>query len=505
MSALSPAELDRLIHALLDSVISPDEHRLLQESLGSDEEARQRYLSLAELHNLLELQAKQMPATGHSDIIPINKLVRRQQSRTAKRALLAAAAAMIVLGIFMRLVLVPSSEPSVIARSTPYSEFSITHTGTEAEQTAPNTLIPGSSLHLAQGTVELTFECGVHAILQAPASITFTDESRLLIREGRAWFRVPGKAVGFEVTTPQLQVLDLGTEFGIVSDRSRPAGAGDQIHVLKGRVEAKALHGLKRHETLAAGQARAVHLTGRLERIPPSRNSFLTALPLSLPHLHWTFDTPAKGSFPTTGNQPLAEEIEATITGPDVVRVPGKYGMALSFSSSPQAGYLRTTWPGIDSNRPRTISCWIKCSEHSPVGAIVEWGIPLINSAKWRVNLNPGVKKNGGVRGALRTEFGYGYVTGTTDLRDGRWHHITSIYDGSGIGSEKSIRLYVDGRPEPISASQTNEIDTILHDARSTPCLIGARFHGLIDDLRIYQGVLPQEAIGELLESTPPE
>ena len=106
----------------------------------------------------------------------------------------------------------------------------------------------------------------------------------------------------------------------------------------------------------------------------------------------------------------------------------------------------------------------------------------------------------GGVKGALRTEYGNGYIIGSTDLRDGRWHQIISIYNGSGVGDTDSIQLYVDGKMEKISAYVENEISTILDHPKSEPVTIGKGFHGSIDNLRIYQGVMPAKAFADELK-----
>ena len=193
------------------------------------------------------------------------------------------------------------------------------------------------------------------------------------------------------------------------------------------------------------------------------------------------------------GNEPLADQIKTISTSGHSGKTTGQQGEAVSFAAG--KGYVESTWAGVESNRPRTISCWVKIPVGKNRGGIVEWGIPETLSSKWRISVNPELDEEGGIEGALRTEFGYGYVIGSTDLRDGHWHYITSVYDGSGLGNPSSIKLYVDGRPEKISAFKENKINTILNDPRSRPLTIGKNLTGSIDELRIYQGILPAAAI----------
>ena len=58
MIGLSTQELDRLLLALLDDVITAEEHQAIQAILLTSEAARNRYLELNALHNLLELTAQ---------------------------------------------------------------------------------------------------------------------------------------------------------------------------------------------------------------------------------------------------------------------------------------------------------------------------------------------------------------------------------------------------------------------------------------------------------------
>lgn len=496
---VSPEELDRLVLALCDDLITADEHRILQDKLLSDEDARMRYVKLMQLHNLLELEGQNDTSLGHAEVVPIELYLNKQRRSSVRWSLMAAAALLVGVAVMMRLVMGPEAPPLASVNFAPHSEYSVTHQAGSDDVPAANTMAPGSSLDLRQGTVELHLASGVHAVIQAPASLILEDQSHLKLREGTAWFNVPAGAVGFEVLTPQLRVVDLGTEFGVISNSDK--NERDKVHVFKGKVEVTTLTGLKRsgikrQEILTAGQAREAHFTGSLNSIPLSKLSFLTSLPISLPYLHWTWDHRENDHFQTTGNEPLAADIKSVAHSSRVKSVPGKHGQALSFI--PGGGGVITTWPGIDSNRPRTITCWIKCGPHQPSGAIVGWGVHMARSSKWRVTLNAERHSEGGVQGALRTEFGCGYVIGSTDLRDDQWHYITSVYDGSGTGSEESIKLYVDGVLEPVSAYEENEIYTVLDDELSAPCAIGYDFNGVIDELRIYQGVLPVEAIHSL-------
>src|SRR5262245_27478279 len=77
-----------------------------------------------------------------------------------------------------------------------------------------------------------------------------------------------------------------------------------------------------------------------------------------------------------------------------------------------------------------------------------------------------------------------------------RWHHIAVTYDGS-RGAD-GVLLYIDGRPVKLRVL----LDELNQSFKtSEPLRIGAgngsdgRFHGLIDDVRVYADVLTPGAV----------
>ncbi|MFC4992631.1 LamG-like jellyroll fold domain-containing protein [Rubritalea tangerina] len=483
------SQLDSLILDLLDGSISPSDHVTLQQTLKSDPAARTRYQQLTEIHNLLEIEAEHQHPTLKAEVLPMEKIVSRQRWRFAKRSLIAAAALILISALVLQVTLLDRPIPqSAETKFADYTSFKITQPANSKIPPNSTQMEPGSKLEIHQGSAEITFSSGVKAIVQAPAKLTLDQQLHVELESGIAWFQVPPEAVGFTVTSSQIKVVDLGTQFGVLAQPNTM----HEVHVFKGKVKAQCLYGNKQTTTLTDGHAKRTNVTGNLLDTPLNHHAFLDSLPDGLTYLRWQLDgspTPA-----TEGNISRSQTITSKITG-KTKKIMSPHGSATHFS--PNGGHMLTNWPGIGADRPRTISAWIKIPPHTPKhdNAIAEWGIttPNADTTKWRVNINPASNK----RGALRTEFGQGYVIGTTDLRDGKWHHITSVYDGSGYGSRDTIKLYVNGKPEPISQAKPNIIRTNLSSAHSTTCRVGKNFHGAIKDLYIFSGVLPPEAIAK--------
>lgn len=490
-------EIDALIFSLLDGEISAESHDRLQHLLKENAGSRRRYRELSRLHSILEERTcgnQNLIRSGHQSVIPLELILHRQRARIVRGSLIAAAAVAMCLMSIMYFVKSESKAPIAQIAFSDYSVYTITHPEGTPADLEKDALTPGSSVELTQGTLRLDLAIGVNTIIQSPALVTLIDDQKVVLQRGRAWFDVAREAKGFMVQTPQLEIVDLGTDFGVSAE---PTTAREEVHVFRGKVQVTTRHKLKRRAILSAGQSRSVQSSGRLQETPLNASLFLKKMPIALPTLTWDFDELEQDKL-YVRQTALPEPIRSWVADGKISPTLGIQGGAAYFS--PNGGYLQTDWKGIDSDLPRTVVCWIKCPMHQPDGSIVEWGIPVSNSAKWRIALNPESEQEGGVKGALRTEFGNGYLIGSTDLRDGRWHQIISIYNGSGTGNLDSIQLYIDGKQEEISAYLENEIGTILDQPESVPLAIGKGFYGSIDQLRIYKGVMPSKAFINELE-----
>lgn len=98
------------------------------------------------------------------------------------------------------------------------------------------------------------------------------------------------------------------------------------------------------------------------------------------------------------------------------------------------------------------------------------------------------------------------FGTGTTDLRDGSWHHVAIVRDDSGSNNAYG---YVDGSEE------IEVLDIAVGNFVSDPAQptyigqwsvdsINRRFNGTIDDVRIYNRALTESEIGDLYLKKPP-
>ena len=94
-----------------------------------------------------------------------------------------------------------------------------------------------------------------------------------------------------------------------------------------------------------------------------------------------------------------------------------------------------------------------------------------------------------------------GYVSGTTIVADGNWHHVAAVLNSDGTPTVGEVQLYVDGRLETVTS--TNPSQAIITSTAEN-VLIGTRhesgsyynyYTGGLDDIRIYDRPLSQKEI----------
>ncbi|MFC4991453.1 LamG-like jellyroll fold domain-containing protein [Rubritalea tangerina] len=487
------SRLVEYIERWLDGTLSAPEIQLLKAELLRNPEALETYVDIAETHGLL-IHGNTSPIS-HSNVVPVDQILQREKRRNLKIAALAAAAIVVLSLISLKLFFVTPPPTTLAFQTSPGTLFTLSH---ENSETPPQnqTLEPGSRLQLEQGSIELTLSSGVKSIILAPADLTLHDYQTLYLNTGLAWFEVGKDAVGFTVKTKELEVVDLGTEFGV---HSAPDDY-DEVHVFKGSVLAKSLVGNRPQTTLTAGEARKSTLTGGLAAIPAQPKNYLTDLPDQLPFIRWTFDK----NFQASGSHPDAHTIHTTpLNNPN--RSVGIQGTALTLNGNQQS--LETDWPGFAGDRPRSVSFWVKFPQNAnftSFPACVNWGDNTQGNSKWKIMLAQD-KKNSPPY--LRLSFGGTWLNGTTHLQPNRWYHIlVTSPDKPNQKGLPTADMYINFSPEKYTykgftgvpknkgmntATTTRNANplrigkSIVHPSNATPT-----FHGEIDELTIYDGYL---------------
>lgn len=168
----------------------------------------------------------------------------------------------------------------------------------------------------------------------------------------------------------------------------------------------------------------------------------------------------------------------------DSASVPGRIGRAISLDGK---GIIRAAgYRGIVGQHPRTVALWLKTA--TPGGELVSWGVPdagkmfIFGFIRNRVGVTP--------RG--------GYLYMKVGVNDGAWHHVAVVVpEASPPNLHDHVKLYLDGEKaeiDDIGLLDLWPIDT----GEQQELLIGRRFRGVLDDVRIYDRALTEEQMREL-------
>lgn len=226
---------------------------------------------------------------------------------------------------------------------------------------------------------------------------------------------------------------------------------------------------------------------------------------------YWDFE---EGSGATTRDQinmnddPLTDTTWVTNDLPPI----GGTTAALQFNGT--TSVIDTAYEGIAGNSARTITAWVKLAEVTDAAAsqsLVTYGGRDANGRKWHFRINDGGDPR--VRGAVRTEAQGGNQTGTTNIADGQWHHVASVFPGGEGSNNTDVIHYVDGILEGETGTTDEPIDTGI--GGDFPRIsIGARrqggnsaadgelssyLNGILDEVRMYDHALSQGEVQALV------
>jgi hypothetical protein len=128
-------------------------------------------------------------------------------------------------------------------------------------------------LRLAQGMVDIVFDSGAEAVIEAPAQFRLKSINRIELQSGRVFAEVPPSARGFTVDTPQASIVDMGTQFGVKVE----SGISSDLHLFKGKASLTPAGAARngKSEIITAGQASSVDAVGHVRSIAVDDKAFV--------------------------------------------------------------------------------------------------------------------------------------------------------------------------------------------------------------------------------------
>ncbi|MDO8539793.1 MAG: LamG-like jellyroll fold domain-containing protein [Opitutaceae bacterium] len=509
-------ELNELCGAVVEGTLTEPQRARLTAWLRESEAARRFYVrALGQSASLLNYAAEM-----HADA---PERVRAPVSGRRWAAVLPAMAAM-VLGVLLvyrtgreRSDTPATAKPAAVGRITAVKNATA-KSGAEPVRAGAN-VFQGQRFELARGYAEITFDSGARVVVEGAASLEINSAWDATLRHGAVTVTVPPEALGFRLSNPAVEVVDLGTEFSMIADAR---GAADVL-VLNGEVEA-APRGrgdaevilLRQHESRRfepSGVSIVADSEKKFARFaaPPGLDRFSRAVRSA----HWSFDDAGSGGA-MAGSAGLSGpaipmRIQNGETSAAGRAVEGRHGRALRFDGSIHAEAI---FPGI-AEPHHTIAFWVRVAKDAPLSdaySMASWVPKSPKLAHRPVGINWNRDPAEGPVGALRTDFAGGCAIGATSLRDDKWHHVAVCFAaGENDGPPVQVKQYVDGRLESsgIIPGQTRgpagAEDPAFADVVWLGCRVKAsgpqrqKFRGEIDEFFIADRILGPEEIVHLM------
>jgi ferric-dicitrate binding protein FerR (iron transport regulator) len=504
--------LTTLCSQLADGTLSPDDSRELNDLLRGSAEARQFHIRQAALSASLYSYAAEM----QSDLPPMPV----KRSRLSMIALSASAFALLVMGAAWWMRRSVSELPDETHEVAAPVVASLS--GTKDCEWAGAAVMPGAPLQAGQtldlktGFAEVTFDSGAQVTLEGPASLVVSSPWNATLNAGAVHASVPAEAEGFRLSTACVELVNSAVQFSMTAD---PMGA--EVLVKKGSVAASGIFSAT-PVLLHESDSRRFADTGMTEVKDRERKFARTDRTLKLDrhkepggYTHWSFDDSSSPilTAETKGRKKaaLAARLE---TGSESASAftEGRWAKALDFNGR---FFARTIVPGLDSrDTAHTLAFWVRVPEDASLagGATILGGSEKKHGAShvrvaW--NAHPAL----GSVGALRTEMGRAAAMGSTNLRDGHWHHIALLLV-PGSDHSLAIRQYVDGRLDGAAVAAPAHRGTDVNDSNDTLFLgrapgekvRGALFLGALDELFVFdRALLPGEIFRLMRENRPPD
>lgn len=139
----------------------------------------------------------------------------------------------------------------------------------EAERLKVGQHLESKRIRFDNGIMELELKNGVRVALQGPIDFQLTSEMKTFCNTGRVSVTVPKSGKGFEVATPLLNVIDLGTEFSLDVQKDSV-----ETHTITGRTRLSRLP--VADVPLVEGNAFQLSTEGKSRRFEADPKTFLS-------------------------------------------------------------------------------------------------------------------------------------------------------------------------------------------------------------------------------------
>lgn len=371
----------------------------------------------------------------------------------------------------------------------------------------------GSHLHFGSGLLEVSVGKGATMIVEGPADLQLVSTGRSFLNHGRVVIRNQSASGDFQVTTSKGSVRS-ADNFAISSLTGSDVEVVSLGRDLSFKASDGTVHPVKKDESLflgGKGSETSERDTTFYTSLPPRRNG-------EAPFVHWALDEITGDQSPAVSRDMPQIPMELALYGFEGGRPPlpasGRFGAALDFDGN--ASYAESPFRGIAGGETRTVCFWVKVPQNFSARegfAVVSWGnFQSTNpGGVWQISINPLI--GDGPLGRIRVGTHLGQIVGTSDLRDGQWHHVAVVlYGGLSPDIGTHVLAYLDGEIESISKRTLGPIRTDVEanhgvwigrnvaDTTTAASGHGRFFRGEVDEVYIFRAALEPDEIKHLMD-----
>ncbi|MEM6505265.1 MAG: LamG-like jellyroll fold domain-containing protein [Planctomycetota bacterium] len=374
-------------------------------------------------------------------------------------------------------------------------------------------------LTLVEGFAEITTNRGAKVLVQAPASFETTDsDNAIRLHRGKlVGICETSGSKGFVVYAPGVDVVDLGTRFGVEADATK----GTSVLVMEGSVRVQPTEQSPlafESVVLEQGEVRQVEPdSGSLKTISLARapifyqtapHPYVQAVLDTGPIVYWRFESAVDGALINQIDPkayPLRVNGSATLVPDGVIG-----GGAWINNSQKTDGYFDTTDPfeAIGSEGDFTLSLWCRIDHdgytsgaEASIGGFYT-GKPEDNHHLAQIDIHAAVVKDRLLNGIFRVHYndprfvsGHEGLQTESQYKQGQWQHVVLTRSG------QTLRLYIDAElagehfVESIKPSDTAHF--VLGRSMSLPRWLK---QSTIDEVAIFDRPLSGTEIQEQFE-----
>jgi len=241
MSEMNDLRFEELVSNWLDEVISTEDSAEFQEALLASQKRRDAFAFACQLDTDMRLISET------PEPMPSQVLLHSEEyfSRNAIRGIAAFASTVAVTLLMVVAIQLWSRSDNLRSDSPLVAEEETVDFGCAILSRHANAMfadgvkrLEGDSLQLGRlkltsGTVQIEFFSGATLLMEEGAEVELISAWEARCLTGRVTVKVPPPAIGFKLKLPEVEIVDLGTEFGV-----EVHGEGSAVHVFDGEVEA---------------------------------------------------------------------------------------------------------------------------------------------------------------------------------------------------------------------------------------------------------------------------